>query len=116
MLHRDVPAKVGITDLKNRYDVGVVQGGRRTCFFLKSAQSSMVIGDIAMQQLHSDFAIKSRITRQEDLAHPAPTKATLDFERAYAIARTYRSDMPGDKHGWLGRNKKTLCSRLKCEQ
>ena len=68
-LHGDVEGGVGGSDLVNRHDVRVVQGGRGPRFPFQLPEPIGIRRERRRQDLDRDFAAEARVARSIDLPH-----------------------------------------------
>ena len=91
-LGRDEVNGIGLVDLVNGDDVGVIQRGGGFRFLHEPPHPILIRGDLEAQDLQRDFAIELRVLREIDLAHPALADLRADF-----IAPEFRAR--GQAHG-----------------
>ena len=79
--HRSFP-----TEIVNREDVGVRQGGYCLGFSLEAGQAIGILGQVCRQHLDGDLPIEPLVPRSIDLAHPTRTQRRQDLVRPESAA------------------------------
>ena len=82
ILHRDEVLAVVLADLVDRHDARVIQRRQRLRFVAQRA-----LRGVASQQLQRDVALERRISREEDLTHPAVAEQAHDLIAADRVHR-----------------------------
>ena len=85
-LHRDVGGPVGLTDVVDRQDVGMVESRGGARLLLEALAAVGVGGGGLRQDLDRDVAAEFGVPRAIDLAHPARAQRREDLVRAEAGA------------------------------
>ena len=74
-LHGDVEGAVGLADVVDGQDVGMIQGRGRAGLLLEALAAIGIRRDGGGQDLDRDLAPELRVPRPVDLAHPARARA-----------------------------------------
>jgi len=72
--HGNERLPVLLTDVMDRADVGVIQGGRGLRFSLESGEGMRIPGYIVRQKLERDETVEASILSFVDDSHPAATE------------------------------------------
>ena len=70
-LHADVGLGLGLTEIVDGDDGGMIECGGRACFELEPPQAFGVVRQLGRQQLQRDVTIELGVVREIDLAHAA---------------------------------------------
>jgi hypothetical protein len=80
-LHDEIVDAVVVADVEQRADVGVTQFRNRAGFAFEPRTALRILREVLAQHLDGNGAIKPRVARFVDLAHPAGAKRRDDFVR-----------------------------------
>ncbi len=87
LFHRDEVSAVGLADFVDVRDVRMRECCGGACLLQKTMQPLLVARDLRRQNLNCYVAIKLRIVREINLAHPTRTELRTDFITAKLRAR-----------------------------
>jgi hypothetical protein len=70
---------IGLADLVDVRDVGVIEGGDGVGFLFEAMQPVFVLAELRREQLDGNRASQLSILREVDLTHPARAQQREDF-------------------------------------
>ena len=85
-LHRDVGDRVGLADLVDRDDVGMIERGGRAGLLLEAREPVPILGNFSRQDLDRDFPSKPGVPGLPDLPHASGAKRRENFVRTEAAS------------------------------